>query len=82
VKKKKPKAKVHPPDRIKKKTQKEALHWRSRPPGFIGVNKMEIFVLLFPHVRQKEFLAWHGQIGPLILEGSIDYRLVGSCCMS
>jgi hypothetical protein len=67
----KKKAKVHPPDRIKKKeknkTQKGTLHWRSRPPVFIGVNRVEMLVLLFPYVRRREFLAWDGQIGPVIL---------------
>jgi hypothetical protein len=33
-------------------------------------------VLLFPRGRWREFLAWDGQIGPVILGGSIDYRLV------
>jgi hypothetical protein len=57
AKKSKKKAKVHPPDRIKKKSQKEALHWRSRLPVFITVNRMEMLVLLFPYVWQREFLA-------------------------
>jgi hypothetical protein len=39
---------VHPPDKIKKKkTQKGALHWRSRPPVFIGINRVEMLVLSF-----------------------------------
>jgi hypothetical protein len=62
-------AKVHTPDRIKKKIQKGTLHWSSRPPVFIGVNRVEMLVLLLPHVRQREFLAWDGQIGPVILGG-------------
>jgi hypothetical protein len=57
AKKSKKKAKVHPSDRIKKKSQKEALHWRSRLPVFITVNRMEMLVLLFPYVWQREFLA-------------------------
>jgi hypothetical protein len=57
---------VHPPDGIKK-TQKGALHWKLRPPVFIGLNRVEILVLLLPHGRQREFLAWDGQIGPVIL---------------
>jgi hypothetical protein len=80
---KKKKAKVHPPDKLKNiKTQKKALHWRSRPSVFIGVNRAEMLLLFLPHVRQREVLAWDGQIGPVILGASIDYRFVGSCCMS
>jgi hypothetical protein len=42
---------VHPPDRIKKrKTQKGALHLKSRPPVFIGLNRMEVLVLFLAHV--------------------------------
>jgi hypothetical protein len=60
---------VHPPDRIKKKkTQKGALHWKSRPPVFIGHKRVEMLVLLLPHVRWREFLAWDSQIGPVILD--------------
>jgi hypothetical protein len=61
---------VHSPDRIKekKKTQKGALHGRSRPSVFIGVNRVEI-VLLLPHVRWREFWAWDVQIEPVILGG-------------
>jgi hypothetical protein len=70
------KPKVHPPDRIKKKkTQKGALHWKSRPPVFIGLNRMEVLALLLPHVGQRKFLAWDDQMG-----GSVDCSLVGSCC--
>jgi hypothetical protein len=66
--KEKKKAKVHPPDKIKKKkTQKRALHWRSRPPVFISVNRVEMLVLLLPHVRRREFLAWDGQTEPVVL---------------
>jgi hypothetical protein len=60
---------VHPPDRIKIKTQKGALHWKSRPPVFIGVNRVKMLVLLLPHDRQREFLDWDGQIGHVILGG-------------
>jgi hypothetical protein len=49
------------------KTQKETLRWSSRHPIFIGVNKVEMLVLLLPHGRQREFLAWDDQIGPVIL---------------
>jgi hypothetical protein len=75
---------VHPPNRIKKKkeTQKGALHWRSRLPVFIGVNRVEILVLLLPYGRQREFLAWDSQIGPVILGDSIEHRVVGSYYMS
>jgi hypothetical protein len=63
----------------KKKDQsapsKGALHWKSRPPVFIGVNRVKMLVLLLPHVRQREFLAWDGQLGSVILGASIDYRL-------
>jgi hypothetical protein len=54
----------------KKKTQKGVLYWRSRPPVFIGVNKVEMLVLLLSHVGRREFLAWDDQIGPVILGGS------------
>jgi hypothetical protein len=53
--------------KLKKKTQKVALYWMSRPPVFIGVNKVEMLVLLLPHVGQREFLAWDCQSGPVIL---------------
>jgi hypothetical protein len=53
----------------KKKNSKGALYWRSRPPVFIGVNKVVMLVLFLPHVRQREFLAWDGQISPIILGG-------------
>jgi hypothetical protein len=36
-------------------------------------------VPLLPHGRQREFLAWDGQIGPVILGASIDSRLTASC---
>jgi hypothetical protein len=55
--------------KLKKTKQKGTLHWRSRPPVFIGLNRMEMLVLLLPHVRLREFLAWDGQIGPVILGG-------------
>jgi hypothetical protein len=71
------KPKVHPPDRIyknktnkQKKTQKGALCWKSRPPVFIGLNRVKVLVLPFPHVGWKEFLLWDGQIGPVILVGT------------
>jgi hypothetical protein len=58
---------VHPPYKIKnKKLRKE--HY-TRPPVFIGLNRVEMLVLLIPHVRQMEFLAWDDQIGPVILGG-------------
>jgi hypothetical protein len=69
---------VHPPDRIKKRKktknkktrpQKRALHWRSRPPVFIRVNRVEMLVLLLPHVGQRDFLAWDVQIRTVILRG-------------
>jgi hypothetical protein len=60
------KTKVHPPDRIKK-TKKEALHWKSRPPVFIGLNRVKVLVLILPHVGWREFLPWDAQIGPVIL---------------
>jgi hypothetical protein len=61
---------VNAPKKIKKeKLKKGALHWRSRPPVFIGVNRVEMLFLLLPHVRQRKFLAWDGQIGPVILGG-------------
>jgi hypothetical protein len=53
----------------------------SRPLVCIGVNRVEMLVLLLPHVKQREVLAWGGQIGPIILGwGSIDCRLRRSCC--
>jgi hypothetical protein len=42
-------AKIHPPDRIEK-TQKGTVHWKSRPPVFLGLNRVEVLVLLLPHV--------------------------------
>jgi hypothetical protein len=36
---------MHPPDRIKKKnpkTQKGTLHWMSRPPVSIGLNRVDV----------------------------------------
>jgi hypothetical protein len=42
---------------------------KKRPPVFIGVKRVEMLVLLLPHVRQREFLTWDGQIGPVILWG-------------
>jgi hypothetical protein len=70
---------VHSPDRIKKKKKKNskgALHWRSRRPILLGVNRVEVLVLLLPHVRQREFLAWDGQIGPII-SGKLHSLQVG-----
>jgi hypothetical protein len=60
---------MHSPDRIKKKTQKRTLNWKSRPPVFTGFNRVEVLVLFLPHVGWREFLAWNGQIGPVILAG-------------
>jgi hypothetical protein len=57
-KKKKPKPKCTIQIGLRKKTQKGALHWRSRPAVFIRVNGIE-----------REVLAWDGQIGPVILGG-------------
>jgi hypothetical protein len=54
------KAKARPPDKIFLKTQKGALYWRSRPLVFIRVNRVEMLVLLLPHVRRRELLAWDG----------------------
>jgi hypothetical protein len=31
---------------------------------------VKVLVLLLPHVRWREFLAWDGQIGPVILGGA------------
>jgi hypothetical protein len=49
------KAKVHPPDRIKEKKKKKhskgTVYW-SRPPVFIGINRVEMLILLPP--RQVE----------------------------
>jgi hypothetical protein len=62
---------VHPPGSIKNKnSKKKALHWRSSRPAFIGVNRLEMLVLLLPYGRQKKFLAWDDQIGPVILGGT------------
>jgi hypothetical protein len=63
----KPKPKCTFQIRERKKTFKGALHWRSRPPVFIGVNRVEMLVPPLPHGRWKEFLVWDGQIGPVIL---------------
>jgi hypothetical protein len=70
---------VHPLDRIKKtkqnKTKNKKEHYtgsqdrKSRPPVFIGLNSMEMLILLLPHGRQREFFAWDSQIGPVILRG-------------
>jgi hypothetical protein len=62
---------VHPPDRIKKKkkTQKGALHWKSRPPVSVGLNRVEMLVLALPHVGWRDFLPWDVQIRPVILVG-------------
>jgi hypothetical protein len=54
---------------LKKKPQKGALHWKSRPPVFTGLNRVEMLVLLLPHVGWREFWAWDVQIGPVILGG-------------
>jgi hypothetical protein len=78
--KNKNKAKVHPPDRIKKNLKKSSTLEANM--SVVGVNRVEMLVLLLPHDRQREFLVWDVQIGPVILGGSIDCRLVGSCCMS
>jgi hypothetical protein len=48
------KAKVHPPD-WKKKTQKGPLHWKLRTPVFIWLNRVEMLLLLLPHVGWREF---------------------------
>jgi hypothetical protein len=53
----------------KKKIQKGALHQRARPPVFSGLNRVEVLVLLLPHGRRREFLAFGGQVGPVILGG-------------
>jgi hypothetical protein len=37
------------------------------PLVFIGVNKVEMLVQLLLHVGWREFLAWDGQIGPVML---------------
>jgi hypothetical protein len=48
---------MHPPDRIfKKKELKKPLHWKSSPSVFIGLNRVEVLVLLLPHVG--------GNLGP------------------
>jgi hypothetical protein len=61
---------------IFKKTQKAALHWKSRPPVSIGLSRVEMLVLLFPHGRWRKFLPWDGQIGPVIL-GWLHWLQVG-----
>jgi hypothetical protein len=66
----------------KKKPQKGAQHWKSRPPVFIELKRVEMLVLLLPNGRQREFLAWVVQIGLVILGGFTDYRVVSSCGMS
>jgi hypothetical protein len=58
------------------KTQKGALHWRSRPAVFIGVNRVEMSVLLLPHVGWREFLPWDVQIVPVNL-GGLHWLQVG-----
>jgi hypothetical protein len=35
--------------------------------SFFGINRVEMLVLLLPHVRQRELLAWDGQLWPIIL---------------
>jgi uncharacterized membrane protein YkvI len=63
---------VHPPDRInfkKKEKLKKEHHWKSRPPVFIGLNRVEVLGLLLPHVGRREFLPWDIQIGSVILGG-------------
>jgi hypothetical protein len=64
--KKKYKAKVHPPDRIKKKNSKRNTALEVKTSSFIRVNRVQMLVLLLPHVRWREFFAWDGQIGPVI----------------
>jgi hypothetical protein len=63
---------MHPPDRIKKKkkTSKRSITLEVKPPVFIGVNRVKMLVLLLPHGRWREFLAWDGQIGPFIFRGA------------
>jgi hypothetical protein len=57
---------VLPPDRIKKKkNSKGALHWRSRPPVFIGLNRVEVLVPLLPHVGWREIFPWDARLGLL-----------------
>jgi hypothetical protein len=69
VKQSKNKAKVYPPNKIKWKNSKRSTTLEVLRPQvfFIGVKRMEVLVLLLPHVRQRAFLVWDGQIGPVIL---------------
>jgi hypothetical protein len=64
---------VHPPDRIKKKEKKKTSKMNTtkepRSLVFIRLNRVEIFVLLLPHDRQRKFLFWDVQIIPAILGG-------------
>jgi hypothetical protein len=48
---------VHPPDRIKEKKLKKEHYWKSRPPVFIGFDRVEVLVLLLPCGKWREFLA-------------------------
>jgi hypothetical protein len=78
--KQKKKPKRHPPDRIFKNLKKE--HYPGGDDLQFLLSQESGDVLLLPHVRQREFLSWDGQIGPVILGASIDYRLMASCYMS
>jgi hypothetical protein len=60
---------VYPLDRIKKKILKKEHYIGGQDLQSIGVNRVEMLVLLLPHFRRKEFLPWDGQIGPVILGG-------------
>jgi hypothetical protein len=51
---------VDPPDRIKNKNSKRSTNWNSRPPVFIGVNRVKLLVLFLPHVKGRKFLARPG----------------------
>jgi hypothetical protein len=62
IKKKKPKCSLQgalPP------LQKGALHWKLRPPVFIGVTRVEMLVLLLPHVSGGNFFPGMAILGLL-----------------
>jgi hypothetical protein len=76
---------VHLPDKkVLKKNSKRNTTLEVKTSSFYWINGVGMLVLFLLHVRQREFLAWDGQLGPVILGAgcSIDYRLVGSFCMS